>query len=115
LILVGIDAGGVDEGSRAVVVGEDDGEALPAKVFSGVDISVDDEGVGEAPSSRCIGRGVSSWFTMTFDEDPPTKVFDGGEVVVDAENVGEGHPTKLFGGGEVDEVTKDGGEARRQR
>jgi hypothetical protein len=97
------------------VVGEDDGEALPAKVFSEVDISVDDEGVGEAPMSRCIGRGESSWFTMTFDEDPPTKVFGGGKVVVDAENVGKGHPAKLFGGGEVDEVTKDCGEAHQQR
>jgi hypothetical protein len=49
--MVGIDAGGVDEGSSAIVVGEDDGEALPAKVFSGVDISVEDEGIGEASSS----------------------------------------------------------------
>jgi hypothetical protein len=37
------------------VVGEDDGEAHPAedppaKVLGGVDIGVDDKGVGEAPS-----------------------------------------------------------------
>jgi hypothetical protein len=52
---VSIDARGADEGSRAVVVSEDDGEAPfaedpPTKVLGGVDIVVDDEGVGEAPS-----------------------------------------------------------------
>ena len=40
---------------QAIVVGEDDGEAPPAegppaKMLGGVDIGVDDEGVGEAPS-----------------------------------------------------------------
>ena len=47
---MGIDVGGVGEGSQAVVIGEDDGEAPPAKVLGGVDIGVEDEGVGEAPS-----------------------------------------------------------------
>ena len=46
-------------------MGEDDGEAppaedAPAKVFSVLDIGVDDEGVCEAPSCRCIGKGESS-------------------------------------------------------
>ena len=50
-----IDAGGDNEGSRAIVVSGDDVEAPPAedplaKVLGGVDIVVDDEGVGEAPS-----------------------------------------------------------------
>jgi hypothetical protein len=50
-----IDVGGADEGFRAVVVSEDDGEAPfaedpPAKVLGGVDIVVDNKGVGEAPS-----------------------------------------------------------------
>jgi hypothetical protein len=76
-------------------VGENDGKAPPAedpprKVFSGVDIGVDDEGVSEAPSCRCIGGGESSWFAMTVGEDAPTKVFGGGEVGVDAEGAGEG-------------------------
>jgi hypothetical protein len=52
---VGIDARGADEDSRAVVVGEDDGEAPsaedpPTKILGGVDIVVDVEGVDEAPS-----------------------------------------------------------------
>jgi hypothetical protein len=52
---VSIDAGGADEGFGAVVVSEDDGEAPfakdpLAKVLGGVDIVVDNEGVGEAPS-----------------------------------------------------------------
>ena len=50
-----IDARDANEGSGAVVVGEDDGEAPPAedppvKVLGGVDIVVDHKGVGEAPS-----------------------------------------------------------------
>jgi len=77
---------------------------------------VDDKGVGEALTCRCIGRGESSWFAMIVGED---------EVGVDAEGVGEGPPAKLFGegppgkrcfgGGDVREVTEDGGDARRQR
>jgi hypothetical protein len=51
---MGIDAEGVDEGSRAIVVGKDDGEAPPSedpptKVFGIGDFSVDDEVVGNAP------------------------------------------------------------------
>jgi hypothetical protein len=76
---VSIDAEGVDEASRAIVEGEDDGETPPtkdplAKVLGGVDVGVDDEGVGEAPSCRCISGGESSWFAMTVCEDPPAKV-----------------------------------------
>ena len=85
-------------------MGEDDGRAPPTKdpptkVFSGVDIGVDNEGVGEAPSCRCIGRGESSWFAMTIGEDPLAKVLGRGEVGIDAEGVGEGPPAKLFGEG----------------
>ena len=45
-------------------MGEDDGEAAPIKyspieVLGGVDIGVDDEGVGEDPSCRCISGGRS--------------------------------------------------------
>jgi hypothetical protein len=54
---VGIDAEGVDEGSRAVVENEDDGEAPPpevplGKVLGGVNVGVDDEGVSETLSCR---------------------------------------------------------------
>jgi len=57
-------------------VDKDDGEAPPIKyspteVLGRVDIGVDDEGVGEAPSCRCISGGESSWFAMTIGEDPP--------------------------------------------
>ena len=43
---MGIDAEDVDEGSQAIVEGEDDGKAPPvedplAKVLGGVDVSVD--------------------------------------------------------------------------
>ena len=52
---MGVDTEGVDKVSQTVVVGEDDGEAPlakdpPVKVLGGVDIVVDHEGVGEAPS-----------------------------------------------------------------
>ena len=111
-------------------MGKDDGEAPsakdpPTKMFSRVDIGVDNEGVSEAPSCRYNGIGESSWFATTIGEDPPVKVFGGGEVGVDVEGVGKGPPAKLFGEGppekscfgrgDVGEVTRDGGEARRQR
>ena len=62
---MGVDAKSVDEGSRAIVVGEDEGEAPPIKdpratMLAGVNVGVDDKGVGEAPSCRCIGSGESS-------------------------------------------------------
>jgi hypothetical protein len=103
---VSIDAEGVDEGSQAIVEGENDGEAPPigdplAKVLGGVNVGVDDEDVGEAPSCRCISGGESSWFAMTICEDPPAKVFGGREVGVDVEGDGKGPPAKLYGEGEV--------------
>ena len=57
-----IDARGADKGSRAVVVGEDDGESPPtedppAKVLGGVDIVVDDESIGEGPPAKLFGEG----------------------------------------------------------
>ena len=74
---------GVNLGSRAVVVGEDDGEAplakvlveaslrgslmmfakaLLEKVFGGGDVDADVKGVGKAPSCRRVRGGESSWF-----------------------------------------------------
>ena len=59
---MGIDAEGVDKGFRAVVVGQDDGEAPPAedppaKVLGGVDIGVDDESIGEGSPTKLFGVG----------------------------------------------------------
>ena len=63
---MGVDAKSVDEGSRAIVVGRDDGEAPPAedphaKVLGGVDVGVDNEGVGEA---TCADVLMASCFGM---------------------------------------------------
>ena len=64
-------------------MGKDDGEAPsakdpPTKMFSGVDIGVDNEGVSEAPSCRCVSEG------------PPIKEFGRGDVGIVVEDVGEG-------------------------
>jgi len=71
------------EALEPFVVGEDDGEALLAKVlveasrrglltmfakallqkvFGRGNFGVDAEGVGETPSCQCVGGGESSWF-----------------------------------------------------
>ena len=44
-------------------------------------IVVDDKGVGEAPSCRCVDRAESSWFTMAVGKGPPIKVFGGDDLL----------------------------------
>ena len=53
-------------------------EDPPAKVFDRDDFGVDDEGVSEAPSCRCVSEG------------PPIKEFGRGDVGIVVEDVGEG-------------------------
>ena len=76
------------EGSRAIIVAEDDGEAPLAKVL----VEASHRGslkMSTNPSHQSVVGGMSLWFTEDVYEDPPAKVFGRGNVGVDAKGVEE--------------------------